>query len=768
MATSFPVQADTNPAVQNIDKLIAQLIKLGKQAGMTQGDIDKMVSTTVKAKTQGVQSMDSLGKSMGGINDIAKKGTELIAAYFAVDKIKDFVGEVVRVTAEFQRLEAVLTNTLGSNSMARAALMDIQKLAAVTPFSVKELSDSFVKLANRGVKPTMDEMRKMGDLAAVLGKPFEQVVEALLDINNQERWKEIGVKAETLGNKVKLSFKGMTYEVDRTVQGVTDAAVKLGELEGVAGSMSAISKTLGGKISNLGDAWDTFLKTVGQGNNGVLSGTVNLLSQAVSKATELLSTDSQKRDTRSLGVYTEQRKKVEDLYKNNNSIFQGDLQGAQSQAIIDLQNQLVDLNKKEKDLNHEGREIQKQMADYVNIFAPEYILKEQQLKDKKAEIIAVQLKYNDLVNDGQLAILEYVAAEQKDYDLKKKTDAEMARAQAQKDEIERLKNLKKSLDDLAEAMANVDAYYNKHVKPIATYNPTLKGVNDKNIVTSIPGAQGSPELNPDKSSVDPYDLEGQKRKQSLGDFKNYSIQAMGEIFAFNLQGIQNEMTALQNRYNYDIGLAGNNAERKAKLAADYNKQMNALQNKQAAAQKEQAIFGILVNQGPAVANAIKDAPFPINLGIGLVVAAMFASLIANTKSVNTPRFAKGVFDLDGYGTDTSDNIPAWLSPGESVTPAKKTRKFKDVLQPMIENENFGWTDLHRIVANRMPVLNAPMIVTNAHLRDNDELIGEIRDLKKTVKDKKEFHLNVTKEGMTLLAQEGNEWTKYISKRYRVN
>src|SRR5690606_12332543 len=146
-----------------------------------------------------------------------------------------------------QKFEAVLTNTLGSKSAALIALGRINEFARTTPFGVAELTNSFIKLANRGVEPTLREMRGIADLSATLGKDFDQVIEAILDINNPERWKEIGVKAETAGDKVTLSFRDARLEVDRTVRGVTDAVVALGQLNGVAGSTEAIAGTLAGQ-----------------------------------------------------------------------------------------------------------------------------------------------------------------------------------------------------------------------------------------------------------------------------------------------------------------------------------------------------------------------------------------------------------------------------------------------------------------------------------------------------------------------------------------
>jgi hypothetical protein len=149
---------------------------------------------------------------------------------------------------------------------------------------------------------TRDQMTKIGDVAAVLGKPFSQLNEAILDINNPERWKEIGVKAQTVGDKVRLSFKGQTVEVERTEKGVLKAIEAFGKMEGVAGTMAVISETLQGKISNLGDAWDQMFIKIGQSTGGVLGSIVEMLSSTVSWFTRNL--DVIGSVVRSLGLAT--------------------------------------------------------------------------------------------------------------------------------------------------------------------------------------------------------------------------------------------------------------------------------------------------------------------------------------------------------------------------------------------------------------------------------------------------------------------------------
>jgi len=197
--------------------------------------------------------------------------------------------EIIDITSQFQKFSAVLTNTLGSSSEAQKALKGIQDFAAKTPFSVQELTASFVKLANQGFKPTTDELRKLGDLASSTGKGFDQLAEAIIDAQTGEfeRLKEFGIRAQKQGDQVKFTFKGVETQTKFTSEAIREYVLSLGDAEGVSGSMAAISETLGGKISNLGDAWDNFLLTLGKGSSGPLNAAVESLTQLVNVAANL-------------------------------------------------------------------------------------------------------------------------------------------------------------------------------------------------------------------------------------------------------------------------------------------------------------------------------------------------------------------------------------------------------------------------------------------------------------------------------------------------
>jgi hypothetical protein len=238
-----------------------------------------------KGVAKGKKELNGFQKAGKDFSDNMKG---MLAGAFAVGSIVSFGKSVIDITGQFQRLEAVLTNTLGSSSAAQQSINMIKEFASKTPFAVNDLTESFVKLANQGFKPTADEMTKLGDLASSTGKGFDQLTEAIIDAQTGEfeRLKEFGIRAEKQGDKVTFAFKGVKTQVDFTNDSIRNYILGLGDVEGVSGSMAAISETLEGKISNLGDSWDSLLNTIGSGNSGVLNDAIESLKAIVDEITE--------------------------------------------------------------------------------------------------------------------------------------------------------------------------------------------------------------------------------------------------------------------------------------------------------------------------------------------------------------------------------------------------------------------------------------------------------------------------------------------------
>ena len=264
------------------EKLIVELSAQiqGLKAGLDNAtkEIGKFNTATNNAAKNTQKDFNQIGASANQLGSV-------LAGAFTVGALVSFGRSVVETTAKFETMAAVLTNTLGSASQAQLAMNMITKFAAETPFSVEELTGAFVKLANQGFKPSYDEMRKLGDLASSTGKSFGQLAEAILDAQTGEfeRLKEFGVKASVAGDKVTFTFKEVATTVKNTSSSIQQYLLGLGDIEGVSGAAAAISKTLQGRISNLGDAWTTFMKNLGDANTGPLKTTVGLLGDMLAK-----------------------------------------------------------------------------------------------------------------------------------------------------------------------------------------------------------------------------------------------------------------------------------------------------------------------------------------------------------------------------------------------------------------------------------------------------------------------------------------------------
>jgi hypothetical protein len=232
---------------------------------------------------QAKEGFDNAGKGASQFSKDLDSMKGLVASVFTAGALLDFERAVINATSEFQRMESVLSNTLGSNSSAQIAMRQIVDFAQKTPFQVNELTDAFIKLANRGFVPTIEQMTAMGDLASSTGKSFDQLVEAILDAQTGEleRLKEFGVTSKQEGDRIQFTFKGVTTEVQKSDKAIQDYLISLGKMEGVAGAMEGISRTTGGIISNLGDNIAGLFTDIGNSSSGFINWFIKDLNRVV-------------------------------------------------------------------------------------------------------------------------------------------------------------------------------------------------------------------------------------------------------------------------------------------------------------------------------------------------------------------------------------------------------------------------------------------------------------------------------------------------------
>jgi len=284
----FDASIDISKLKESVNKIEKELQKMSNEAqkagrnlddafdGKGTGKLNSEISTTNKH----LNSVEgSAGKAGGALGKIG--GMVSFAAIAA--GASALVQSIISVRSEFEKYEAVLTNSLGSEVLAKKAMGELTDFAAKTPFALSELTGAYVKLTNYGLKPNIEKMTLYGDVAASVGKSFDQFAEAAADAvtGEFERLKEFGIKASKEGDKITFTFKGQKTEIQNSAEAIDGYLQSLGKMEGVAGSMEAISGTLGGKISNLGDAWDRMLNSMGNESSGVFVTVIGWLTKVV-------------------------------------------------------------------------------------------------------------------------------------------------------------------------------------------------------------------------------------------------------------------------------------------------------------------------------------------------------------------------------------------------------------------------------------------------------------------------------------------------------
>lgn len=216
-------------------------------------------------RSAGNNMNNEFGNSVNWMSKL-KMAAKAFIAVKVVGWLKDVHNQAYETRKEFAKYEAVLRNTFQSQKKANDAMKMLQQLAEDTPSSLQEWTEAYIKLVNRGVKPTSQELVNMGDLAASQGKSVDQLIEAILDAmtGENERLKEFGIKASKSGETTKFSFRGVTTEVRNSEDAIKDYLLSLGRVDGIAGSMAVQMQELEGIQSNLGDTMDAFFNKVGK------------------------------------------------------------------------------------------------------------------------------------------------------------------------------------------------------------------------------------------------------------------------------------------------------------------------------------------------------------------------------------------------------------------------------------------------------------------------------------------------------------------------
>lgn len=227
-------------------------------------------------------------------NEISLK--KLLATFGGIAAMKSFISDMVQVRGEFQKTQMAFETMLGSKEKADMLMSQMVQTAAKTPFDLQGVANGAKQLLAYGTaaENVNDTLVRLGNIASGLSIPLGDLVYLYGTTQTQGRLftqdvrqfmgrgiplvKELasllGKTEEEINKMVTAGQIGFT-EVEKVIKKMTDEGGQFYNL------MEKQSQTLSGQISNLGDAWDQMLNSIGEDTQGVASATISMAAGVV-------------------------------------------------------------------------------------------------------------------------------------------------------------------------------------------------------------------------------------------------------------------------------------------------------------------------------------------------------------------------------------------------------------------------------------------------------------------------------------------------------
>ncbi|RQO66854.1 hypothetical protein DBR40_21620 [Pedobacter sp. KBW01] len=217
-------------------------------SGITRG-INNINNTASRAKAIYDSTVNSVKAGATKVKDFITTNASkplINPAGLGVSQLIDFGKKIKELTEEYNGFKETLGETFNSRDIGDSAMNAISQFAVKSPSQLADVVESFDNLAKNGINPTSAELTSLGDLAASKGKKFEDIGSALLSAQGGDfqALKQLGVEATASGDKVKLSFNGLTKTVENNGQAMKTALAEYGNMNGIAGSMEKVGHSV--------------------------------------------------------------------------------------------------------------------------------------------------------------------------------------------------------------------------------------------------------------------------------------------------------------------------------------------------------------------------------------------------------------------------------------------------------------------------------------------------------------------------------------------
>lgn len=205
----------------------------------------------------------SIGQSFASIGSAWKS---VIAGLATGTLASAVIGELKST----EKAVASFISATGSLTEARDQFEMLQQAARDTLQPFDSLKNAALELKKNGIQATSQELKTFSQIAYGTGQSLETVSKAFT-ATIQGKYKQLnalGITAKDAGDKLILTYKGVTQEIDKNTKALSDYFTQLGqENEGV---LDYLQSGVTGAFNHLENAWGDFYRAIGESGLGDL------------------------------------------------------------------------------------------------------------------------------------------------------------------------------------------------------------------------------------------------------------------------------------------------------------------------------------------------------------------------------------------------------------------------------------------------------------------------------------------------------------------
>lgn len=244
-------------------------------------------------------AMKRVNSTMSSQSRIAGELKNQIANVYSIYTVERFVRGLYTIGGEFQKQRIALTSILGDSMKADTIFNRIKDLAVVSPFQFKELASYTKQLSAYSIpyEELYDTTKRLADISAGVGVDMGRIILAYGQVRSaaflrgQElrQFTEAGIPLVDELAKRFTKLTGVVTSAGDVFDKIIRKEVSFGMVKDVLWELTneggkfynmqeALAESLAGKWSNLQDAWDVMMADIAESNSGVLSDSLELLT----------------------------------------------------------------------------------------------------------------------------------------------------------------------------------------------------------------------------------------------------------------------------------------------------------------------------------------------------------------------------------------------------------------------------------------------------------------------------------------------------------